>query len=117
MRIGCCFPGVFLCLFCVCGYDLARRRARQGSQLNWPMVTTGVMLIVLATARFVVDTANIFVAFIRHDPRSARLEYLQDVTQPLFTTKHLLFITSLFIGDSFVVSNPIISPSHVLTRP
>ena len=83
------------------------------------MVTTGVLLIVLATARFVVDTANIFVAFvafIRHDPRSARLEYLQDVTQPLFTTKHLLFITSLFIGDSFVVSGPIVSLSHLLTR-
>ena len=102
-------PGVFLCLFWVCGYDLVRRRAQQGSQLNWPMVTTGVLLILLATARFVVDTANVFVAFIRHDPRSARLAYLEDVTQPLFSAKHLLFITSLFVGDSFVVSSPIFS--------
>ncbi|TBU38607.1 hypothetical protein BD309DRAFT_874014 [Dichomitus squalens] len=94
--------GIFLCLFCVCGYDLVRRRARQESELSWPMVTAGVLLIVLATARFIVDIANVFVAFIRHDPRSARLAYLEDVTQPLFTTKHILFITSLFVGDSFV---------------
>ena len=73
------------------------------------MVTTGVLLILLATARFVVDTANVFVAFIRHDPRSARLTYLEDVTEPLFSAKHLLFITSLFVGDSFVVSTPIFS--------
>ncbi|EJF57160.1 hypothetical protein BD309DRAFT_994349 [Dichomitus squalens] len=94
--------GLFLCLFCLCGYDLVRRRTRYGSQLNWPMVTAGVLLIVLATARFIVDVANVFVAFIRHDPRSARLAYLEDVTQPLFAAKHIIFITSLFVGDSFV---------------
>ena len=62
-----------------------------------------VLLIVLATARFTVDCANVFVAFIHHDPRAARLAYLQDVTQPLFTTKHSLLIAVLLVGDSFVV--------------
>ncbi|OSD04721.1 hypothetical protein PYCCODRAFT_1433051 [Trametes coccinea BRFM310] len=94
--------GVFLCLFCVCGYDLVERRRRLKTQLSWPMVLAGVLLILLATARFIVDCCNIFVAFIHHDPREARLAYLQDVTQPLFTTKHCIFITTLLVGDSFV---------------
>lgn len=67
------------------------------------MVLAGVLLIILAIVRFFVDCSNIFVAFIRHDPREARLAYLEDVTQPLFITKHCIFITALFIGDSFVV--------------
>ncbi|KAH9851892.1 hypothetical protein C2E23DRAFT_869038 [Lenzites betulinus] len=94
--------GIFLCLFCVCGYNLVDRRRRLDTQLSWPMVLAGVLLITLATVRFVVDCTNIFVAFIRHDPREARLAYLEDVTQPLFTTKHCIFITTLLVGDSFV---------------
>lgn len=95
--------GIFLCLFCVCGYDLVDRRKRLGTQLSWPMVLAGVLLIILAIVRFFVDCSNIFVAFIRHDPREARLAYLEDVTQPLFITRHCIFITALLVGDSFVV--------------
>ncbi|CDO72818.1 hypothetical protein BN946_scf185002.g3 [Trametes cinnabarina] len=94
--------GVFVCLFFVCGYDLVRRRARFNSQLSWPMILAAVLLIILATARFAVDTTNVFVAFIHHDPRPARLAYLADVTQPLFITKHSLLIAVLLVGDSFV---------------
>ncbi|KAI0675869.1 hypothetical protein C8Q78DRAFT_964526 [Trametes maxima] len=94
--------GVFVCLFFVCGYDLVDRRIRLKSQLSWPMVLAGTLLILLATARFIVDCTNIFVAFIRHDPREARLAYLLDVTEPLFTTKHSIFISTLLVGDSFV---------------
>ncbi|OSD02601.1 hypothetical protein PYCCODRAFT_1425172 [Trametes coccinea BRFM310] len=96
--------GVFVCLYFVCGYDLTQRRARFKSQLSWPMVLAGTLLIILATARFAVDTTNVFVAFIHHDPRAARLAYLADVTQPLFTTKHSLLIAVLLVGDSFVAS-------------
>ena len=67
------------------------------------MVSAGVLLILLATARFAVDTANVFEAFIKHDPRTARIGYLADVTQPLFTTKHSLLVAVLLVGDSFVV--------------
>ncbi|OJT09794.1 hypothetical protein TRAPUB_13753 [Trametes pubescens] len=94
--------GIFICLFCVCGYDLVDRRKRLNTQLSWPMVLAGVLLIILAIVRFFVDCSNIFVAFIRHDPREARLAYLEDVTQPLFITKHCIFITALLVGDSFV---------------
>ncbi|KAM5543933.1 hypothetical protein V8D89_002550 [Ganoderma adspersum] len=94
--------GVFVCLFAVCGYDLVRRRKRHGSQLSLPMISAGVLLIALATARFCVDTANVFEAFIKHDPRLARIGYLEDVTQPLFTTKHSILVAVLLVGDSFV---------------
>ncbi|KAI0628050.1 hypothetical protein C8Q77DRAFT_1068729 [Trametes polyzona] len=94
--------GIFLCLFCISGYGLVERRKRLNTQLSWPMVVAGILLILLATIRFVVDCANIFVGFIRHDPREARLAYFEDVTQPLFATKHTTFITTLLIGDSFV---------------
>ena len=67
------------------------------------MISAGVMLILLATARFAVDTANVFEAFIKHDPRTARVGYLADVTQPLFTTKHSILVAVLLVGDSFVV--------------
>ncbi len=67
------------------------------------MVVAGVLLILLATARFAVDVTYIFIAFIHNDPRSARLAFLQDVTEHIFIVKHALFITSLFIGDLFVV--------------
>ncbi|KAI0675870.1 hypothetical protein C8Q78DRAFT_354923 [Trametes maxima] len=94
--------GVFVCLFCVCGYDLVQRRIRLKSQLSWPMALAGILLILLATARFVVDCTNIFVAFILHDTRATRLAYLLDVKAPLFTTKHSIFISTLLVGDSFV---------------
>ena len=92
-----------MCLFVVCGYDLVRRRKRHGAQLNLPMISAGALLILLATARFCVDTANVFEAFIKNDPRIARIGYLEDVTQPLFTTKHSILVAVLLVGDSFVV--------------
>ena len=95
--------GILLCLFTVCGYDLYRRRAHQETELSLPMIVAGVLLILLATARFIVDVTYLFVAFIHQDPRDARLAFLQDVTVPLFLTKHSIFITSLLVGDLFVV--------------
>lgn len=68
------------------------------------MVVSGILLVLLATARFTVDTANVFVAFIGHDPRGERITYLNDVRNPLFLSKHILLIVVLFVGDSFVVS-------------
>ena len=67
------------------------------------MVIAGVLLVLLATARFGVDTTNVFVAFIRHGPREERIAYLDDVREPLFQTKHTLLILVLLVGDSFVV--------------
>ncbi|KAI0652735.1 hypothetical protein C8Q79DRAFT_118161 [Trametes meyenii] len=94
--------GIFVSLFCVCGYDLVSHQAQRRRRLGWPMVTAGVLLILLATARFAVDCAYVSVAFIHRDPRAARLAYLQDVKVPLYTTKHCLFIADLLVGDSFV---------------
>lgn len=108
--------GVFLCLFIICTYDLYRRRKRHETQLSWPMALAGISLILLATARFIVDVTYIFIAFIQTDPRDARLGFLQDVTVPLFTAKHSLFITSLFIGDLFVVRSVVLYPVSAMFR-
>ncbi|KAI0634699.1 hypothetical protein C8Q77DRAFT_1216780 [Trametes polyzona] len=93
--------GILVCMSCVRGHDLLERRARFAAQVNWQMVLAGVLLIVLATARFAVDTANIFAAFIHHDPRGARISYLDDVTQPLFASQYSLLIAILLVGNSF----------------
>ncbi|KAG6864774.1 hypothetical protein C0991_007188 [Blastosporella zonata] len=66
------------------------------------MALAGFLLIILLTARLSVDTANVFVAFIKHSDRDSRIAYLGDVTAPLFTTKHSLLVAVLFVGDSFV---------------
>ncbi|KAI0322970.1 hypothetical protein OF83DRAFT_1181048 [Amylostereum chailletii] len=92
---------IFLCLFVVSAYDLIVRKGKK-SHISMPMAFTGISLILLATARFIIDTTNVFVAFVGHDPRSERIVYLQDVKQQLFTTKHCILITALTIGDSFV---------------
>ncbi|RPD58989.1 hypothetical protein L226DRAFT_572399 [Lentinus tigrinus ALCF2SS1-7] len=94
--------GIFLCLFGVCGYDLYRRRSTGETQISWPMLVAGILLVILATARFVVDVTYLFIAFIYNETREARLAFLQDVTAQIFITKHALFITSLLVGDLFV---------------
>jgi hypothetical protein len=71
---------------------------------NWPMALAAGLLVVLCTTRLAIDTTNVFVAFVGHPDRDARIAYLADVTQPLFTTKHSLLVGVLFVGDSFVVS-------------
>ncbi|KAI0738432.1 hypothetical protein C8Q80DRAFT_1275440 [Daedaleopsis nitida] len=94
--------GIFLCLFMVCGYDLYRRRASEETRLTSPMVVAGVLLILLATARFAVDVSYIFVAFVQIMDGEERVLFLEDVTQPLFTAKHSIFIVTLLVGDLFV---------------
>ena len=97
--------GVFLCLFCTSAYDLLTRRARGDARLNWPMVFTGVSLILLATARFTLDVAYLFIAFFGKDPRAARIAFLRDVHVQLFIAKHATLLTSLLIGDCFMVGS------------
>ena len=77
------------------------------------MLVAGVLLITLATARFVVDVTYLFVVFIHRDTREARLAFLENVTDELFIAKHALFITSLQVGDLFVVCH---SPPRILLR-
>ena len=56
--------GIFICLFSVCRYDLYRRRTTGETHISSPMLVAGVLLITLATARFVVDVTYLFIAFI-----------------------------------------------------
>ena len=99
----CRCSGVFFCLFLTSGYDLYNRRRRGDTELNWPMIITGVSLILLATIRFTLDVTYIFVAFIKHEPREARLAFLENVHVELFIAKHSTLLTALLIGDLFMV--------------
>ena len=87
----------------VCGYDLYRRARRGETRLSWPMVATGTSLILLATVRFILNAAYIFLAFIRHDTRAERIAFFRDLHQPIFIARHVIFLMVQFIGDSFVV--------------
>ncbi|KAH9940727.1 uncharacterized protein BXZ73DRAFT_98556 [Epithele typhae] len=95
--------GVFLCMFVVCGHDLYRRAARRETRLSWPMVTTGLSLILLATARFVLNVAYVFLAFIHQETRPDRIAFIRDLTQPIFLARHWIFLVVQLIGDSFVI--------------
>jgi hypothetical protein len=67
------------------------------------MIFVSVLMIGLATAQIAVDAQNIFVAFVDKD-RAERIAFLMDVSQPLFTYKHAIFICQTVVGDFFVVS-------------
>ncbi|KAG6828982.1 hypothetical protein H0H92_006104 [Tricholoma furcatifolium] len=87
------------------------------------MALAGGLLVILCTARFAIDTANVFEAFIKHEDRTSRIAYLEDVRAPLFTTKHSLLVGVLFVvSGSYTMwayahlpSQQILSESHWLT--
>ncbi|KAF8074149.1 hypothetical protein FPV67DRAFT_1409600 [Lyophyllum atratum] len=101
-----CLYGIFATLIVVAAYGFVRTGGKSGTMgltsNTWPMALAGGLLVVLCTTRLAIDTANVFVAFIRHPTRATRIAYLTDVRQPLFTTKHSLLVGVLFVGDSFV---------------
>lgn len=86
-----------------CCYDFRLRYMRGETEVSWPMVGAGLLLIIFATARFVLDVSYLFCAFIYRTERDPRLEFLLDVRDPIFIARHTLFITSLLVGDLFVV--------------
>lgn len=91
-------------MFTVCGYDLYRRAARKETRISWPMAVTGISLILLATARFILNITYVFLAFIHHgDHRAERIAFFHDLTQPVFIARHCVFLVVQLVGDSFVV--------------
>ncbi|KAI0738427.1 hypothetical protein C8Q80DRAFT_243316 [Daedaleopsis nitida] len=93
--------GVFVCMVIVCGYDLLRRAIRKETQLSWPMMLAGGLLIVLATIRFILNAVYVGTAFLDHDTRAARQAYFHNVKNDIFRTRHVIFVLVQFVGDSF----------------
>ncbi|KAI0730814.1 hypothetical protein C8Q76DRAFT_833457 [Earliella scabrosa] len=92
------YVGIFVCLFVSSSYDLYRRRARNETEISCPMAVAGLLLLALATARFILDVIYVSIAFLQHDTRDARVEYMEE-----FLARHSLFAASLLVGDLFVI--------------
>ncbi|EPQ55568.1 hypothetical protein GLOTRDRAFT_128796 [Gloeophyllum trabeum ATCC 11539] len=91
--------GVFLILFLEAMYLTYMRRKRV--KANKILVSVAAIMLILATIQLVADTANIFLAFINRS-RAERIEFLHDVSQPVFILKHTTLILMLLVSDSFV---------------
>ncbi|KAJ7613354.1 hypothetical protein DFH06DRAFT_1109235 [Mycena polygramma] len=94
--------GAFSILFGATVHILTRRR-RHGGKVNLPMLVASCLMMLLATAQLIVDTVNVFWAFISHDPRVQRQFFLEDATQPIFAAKHAVYFTMMLLGDSIVI--------------
>lgn len=69
---------------------------------SYVMMCGALTMLGIATARMVVDTVNIFRAFVPLD-RTQRLKYMQDITQPIFGARFALLFTMMLVGDMIVV--------------
>lgn len=75
---------------------------RKYTKLNVPMVVAACVMAVLATSQIIVDTVNIFWAFIPLD-RKRRIMFLSNPTEPIFAAKHAIYFTMMLVGDAIVV--------------
>ncbi|KAF8883517.1 hypothetical protein BD779DRAFT_1443786 [Infundibulicybe gibba] len=94
--------GVFLVLDIAALYILFRRRDYH-KHINILMVVAAIIMFLLSTAQFVVDTTTVFVGFIAISDRPHRLEYLSDLTEPVFAARHAIYFTMMIVGDAIVI--------------
>ncbi|KAJ6496164.1 hypothetical protein C8R45DRAFT_985114 [Mycena sanguinolenta] len=94
--------GAFSILFGATVHILTRRR-KNGAKINLPMLIAALLMMVLATAQIIVDTINIFWAFVNHETPLERQFFLEDATQPIFAAKHAIYFTMMLLGDSIVI--------------
>ena len=95
------FIGIFLTLVSTALWILLERRGR--GQRNFPFIVAALVMLGLSFAQIIVDTVNIFRAFIPLE-RPERLFFLLDVTEPIFAAKHSIYFTMMLVGDAIVVS-------------
>ncbi|KAF8991667.1 hypothetical protein BDQ17DRAFT_1370452 [Cyathus striatus] len=94
-----CLYGAFMVLFFISFHTLVKRKKR--SKLSPAMIVAAVTMAVLATCQIIVDTVNIFWAFIPLT-REERIIFLTDVTHPIFAAKHAIYFTMMLVGDAIV---------------
>jgi len=63
------------------------------------MLGAVIVMFLLATAQIIVDTVNIFMAFVDLPDRISRLAFLENPTLPIFAAKHAIFFTMIWVGD------------------
>jgi hypothetical protein len=97
------FQGAFSVSFLATIRILTRDRGH-GRKTNITMLIAAILMMTLATGQIIVDTTNIFWAFIDKGSRLERQSFLQDATQPIFAAKHAIYFTMMLLGDSIVAS-------------
>ncbi|KAJ7215165.1 hypothetical protein C8J57DRAFT_1732610 [Mycena rebaudengoi] len=93
--------GAFSILFGTTIHILTRRR--NNGDINLPMFICVILMMALATSQIIVDTVNVFWAFLNHDDPLQRQFFLEDATQPIFAAKHAIYFTMMLLGDSIVI--------------
>ncbi|KZV60852.1 hypothetical protein PENSPDRAFT_619755 [Peniophora sp. CONT] len=92
--------GTFLTLVLTALWILFEKRGR--GQRNLPFIGAALVMLGLSFAQIIVDTINIFRAFIPLD-RAQRILFLVNVTEPIFAAKHSIFFTQMLVGDAIVI--------------
>ncbi|KDR76844.1 hypothetical protein GALMADRAFT_156179 [Galerina marginata CBS 339.88] len=93
--------GIFLVLDVIAINILTRRRRH--TSFNPFFVTAAALMLLLATAQFVVDSTNIAMGFLPIENRALRQSFFLDLTQPIFAAKHAIYFTMMLVGDAIVI--------------
>ncbi|VDB95596.1 unnamed protein product [Peniophora sp. CBMAI 1063] len=92
--------GIFLTLISAAFWILLEKRGR--GQRNLPFLVAALVMFGLSFAQIIVDTVNVFRAFIPLD-RAQRILFLLNVTEPIFAAKHAIYFTMMLVGDAIVI--------------
>ncbi|KAF8883522.1 hypothetical protein BD779DRAFT_825736 [Infundibulicybe gibba] len=93
--------GIFLVLDIAALYILFRRRGYRS--INKPLVFAAIVMLLLATAQFVVDATITFDAFITISDRPTRQVYINNITVPIIAATHAIYFTMMIVGDVIVI--------------
>ncbi|KAL4262744.1 hypothetical protein AB1N83_005902 [Pleurotus pulmonarius] len=65
---------------------------------SWIVLSTVILMMLLATAQITVDSINIFIAFVDKS-RLDRLLWMSNPTTDIYSTKHSIVFTMITVGD------------------
>ncbi|TFY61751.1 hypothetical protein EVG20_g6943 [Dentipellis fragilis] len=82
--------------------DDDRHRWKRNEPVPWPIPVLAVLMFFLATTQIIVDTLNVFFAFVDHATRAERIAFLMDSTQSIFAWKFSTVTTMIFFADCLV---------------
>lgn len=74
------------------------------SNTNRPIALAAILLLVLSTAHLVIDIIRLEDGFVTHgNIPGGPVTFFQDISQPTFVTKNLLYALQTMIGDGVVI--------------
>lgn len=71
---------------------------------NRPIALAAILLLILSTAHLVIDIVRLEDGFVKyHDIPGGPVAFFQDISQPTFVTKNLIYALQTMIGDGVVI--------------